>query len=300
MVTPAKPSATTGNLLKALEDLDKGILNHTHWLKGLHRSLICDDESPRQEDLYADAHCRCQFGQWYYYGEHHELDAIPAFSTIGELHRSMHDSAREVLKHKMTEAPIRSDKYDQFIDQSIRFKSEVRELQHEIIQQVCVVDPLTGAWNRHSMSIQLTKEYERVLRNNGFCTLSMLDVDHFKQINDTHGHAVGDQILREIIERCSQVLRSYDSIYRFGGEEFLICMPDIDHDSASATVERVRCAIEVQPFILESGVQIPVTASFGIARLHSGKSLEDTIIEADHALLAAKAGGRNRVRHWDS
>jgi len=300
MALPTTPNAAAGNLLQALEDLDKGILNHTHWLKGLHRSLVCDDESPREEDLYNDAHCRCNFGQWYYYGEHRELDDLPAFAAIGKLHRSMHDSAREVLQHKLADAPIRSDKYDSFIDQSIAFKSEVRRLQHEIIQQVCVVDPLTGAWNRHSMSMQLTREHERVHRNNSSCILSMLDIDHFKQINDHYGHTVGDMVLREVIERCSNVLRSYDSIFRFGGEEFLICMPDIDPETASSSVERIRKTIEAEPFVLESGESIPVTASFGVAHLHSGKSLEDTIVEADHALLAAKSSGRNRIRHWDS
>lgn len=300
MVTPTKPTAVAGNLLKALEDLDKGILNHTHWLKGLHRSLICDDESPREEDLHADAHCRCHFGQWYYFGEHDELDGMPAFKTIGELHRTMHDSAREVLQHKLSDAPIRSDKYDSFIDLSIHFKTEVRNLQHEIIQQVCVVDPLTGAWNRQSMSIHLTKEFERVLRNESHCTLSMLDVDHFKQVNDTYGHAVGDMVLREIIERCTKVLRSYDSIFRFGGEEFLICMPEIDDTTAEHTLERVRSAIKEEPFILDSGEQIEVTASFGVARLDKDKSLEDTIIEADHALLCAKSSGRNCICRWDS
>ena len=300
MATPTNLCATAGNLIKALEDLDKGILNHTHWLKGLHRSLICNDESPREEDLHSDAHCRCHFGQWYYFGEHNELDEIPAFTTIGELHRTMHDSAREVLQHKLSDAPIRSDKYDHFIDLSIRFKSEVRNLQHEIIQQVCVVDPLTGAWNRHSMSIHLSKEHERVLRNDGYCTLSMLDVDHFKRVNDTYGHSVGDMVLREIIERCTKILRSYDSIFRFGGEEFLLCMPEVDDVSAEAIIERVRTGISDHPFILDNGDKIHVTASFGVARLDSGKSIEDTIIEADHALLCAKARGRNTICRWDT
>lgn len=299
MTTPTHANATAGNLIKALEDLDRGILNHTRWLKEIHRYLICVDETPQDNDLYPDAHCRCQFGQWYYYGEHTELDDLPQFTRIGGLHRSMHDTARTVLQNQLAANPIRSSQYDAFIDLSIQFKVEVRQLQHEIIQKVCVVDPLTGAWNRQSMHTHLSKEHERVLRKESHCTLCMLDVDYFKRVNDTYGHSVGDTVLRGIIERCNEQLRSYDSIFRYGGEEFLICMPEIDAISAETIIERLRQAIGDRPFVLDNGDALTVTASFGIAKLNKHKSLEDTIIEADHALLCAKSSGRNCICSWD-
>lgn len=288
------------NMLQALEDLDRGIINHTNWLKQLHRTLICSDDAPRSEDIREDAHCHCDFGHWYYTGSHAELDEMEQFITIGELHRKMHDSARTVLQKRQQGFPISTTDYNDFIDQSIDFKLMVRELQHELIQQICVIDHLTGAWNRQSMALRLGQERERVIRKKSQCTLCMMDIDHFKAINDKYGHTIGDQVLRKTVEICSSELRSYDSIFRYGGEEFLICMPEIMASDAEPIIDRLRQHIASTPFELDNGEHIEVTASFGITQLDRKKSLEDTIIEADHALFCAKSKGRNRTCLWSS
>ena len=286
------------NMLKVLEDLDEGIINHTTWLKQLHRTLICSDDSPNPDDMREDAHCHCRFGQWYYQGVHPELNKMDQFSAIGEFHKSMHDSARRVLQLRQQGSPINIPDYNAFIDISIDFKLKVRELQHEIIQKICVVDHLTGVWNRQSMSHRLEQERERIMRKNSHCTLCMLDIDHFKEVNDRYGHAVGDQVLRKTAERCTTQLRSYDSIFRYGGEEFLLCMPELGAVDAEVIIERLRQHIAATPFELDDGCTIPITASFGITQMGRDKSVQDTIIEADHALLCAKSMGRNRICRW--
>jgi diguanylate cyclase (GGDEF)-like protein len=212
----------------------------------------------------------------------------------------MHDSARILLQMRQQGLPISSTDYNTFIDQSIDFKLKVRELQHEIIQQVCIVDPLTGVWNRQAMTLRLEQERQRIIRNNSHCAICMLDIDHFKSVNDQHGHTTGDQVLRKTIERCTDKLRSYDSIFRYGGEEFLICMPELGAADAEIIIERLRQHIAAESFELGNGLCIDVTASFGITQMDRNKSLEDTIIEADHALLCAKSKGRNCVCSWNS
>lgn len=299
MQSRIRSRASHQGLLQSLKELDKGVFKHTHWLKLLHRSLICCDEHPNLNDLEQDAHCLCKFGQWYYEGSHPELTTFSRYQTIGDLHQAMHDAARRLLQQSKQGQQITSKGYNSFIDQAISFKLEVRKLQHEIIDTVCVIDHLTGAWNRQSMALKLDEEYERVLRNDSQCGICMMDIDHFKKVNDTMGHQVGDQVLQSVIERCVKQLRSYDAIFRYGGEEFLISLPDTTIDDANNMMERLRCGIEQEPITVNGEKPISITASFGISQLTPAKTVEEAISEADHALLSAKSSGRNQTCMWD-
>ena len=286
-------------LLRCIEELDKGILSHTHWLKQLHRAMICTDEPVNPDDLAHNAHCLCEFGHWYYDTAHPELDNYTRFQTVEDLHRSMHDATRILVQHSKQKKRVSIEEYNSFIDQAISFKAEVRKLQHEIIDTVCVIDHLTGVWNRQSMSFKLNEEYERVLRNDSQCTICMMDLDHFKRVNDNYGHIVGDQVLQSVIERCVSQLRSYDSVFRYGGEEFLISLPETDSDDAHKMIERLRHSIEMEPVTTNEGQSISLTASFGISQFTSVKEVEKAISEADSALLYAKTNGRNQINVWN-
>ena len=123
----------------------------------------------------------------------------------------------------------------------------------------------------------------------------MADLDHFKSINDTHGHHMGDQVLSVVSDSFMQQLRPYDSIFRYGGEEFLFCLPDTDLGTAKVVSERVRAAVEAVQIELEDGKALKVTASFGVAQMDVNATLEGTVESADRALYAAKDGGRNMV-----
>lgn len=296
----ARATTSSLELLKSLEDLDKGVISHTYWLKELHGALICEDQSPSENDISEDAHCRCKFGHWYYNESHEELKKLTLFQEIGVQHKAMHEMARKLLQKSIKGNNVSSADYNGFIETAIDFKLTVRKLQNKIIDELCIIDHLTGTLNRHSMSLKLSQEHERIMRNGGCCALAMIDVDHFKLVNDTHGHATGDLVLRGIAERLSTHLRSYDYLFRYGGEEFLICLPDSDCHIAEHMMERLRLNLEEQPLELENGLQIPITASFGISHVTAEKSIEDALIEADHALLYAKSTGRNRVHCWDS
>ena len=289
----------SSDLLKALEGLDQGIVGHTKWLKGLHRSLICCHEEPNEEDIKSDAHYTCQFGKWYYEENHPELDRLDLFVEIGAQHKKMHDLARQVLLKELKKESINIDDYDAFMDQAINFKLDVRRLQYQIIEEVCVVDHLTGAWNRHSMTMRLNQEHERVVRNGNCSSICMLDLDHFKEVNDQFGHTCGDRVLKRLVDICTTNLRSYDSIFRYGGEEFLICLPDIEPVDAFPLLERLRQAIESESFCHKDGERVSITASFGISHMCGDKSIDDVIIEADQALLLAKNQGRNCIRLWN-
>lgn len=296
MAPTAQQSAST--LMTALRELDAGIMNHTSWLKVLHRALISGC-APNVADLLDDAHQRCHFGRWYYGATHPELQGGPWFANIGAFHHTMHDHARLLLAKRNSGEAISPDDYDQFMELAIRFKLEVRSLQSEIINKVCEVDHLTGARNRNSMHYKLLEEHERMLRSGHPCCLCMMDIDHFKRVNDNYGHLAGDVVLHAVVQFFGKKLRRYDSIFRFGGEEFLFCLPNTGAQDAFAIVDRLRLELAALPIELKEHGDISVTASFGVAAMNPDEPVEDAIEKADHALLCAKAGGRNMACLWD-
>ena len=125
-------------------------------------------------------------------------------------------------------------------------------------------------------------------------TLIMIDIDHFKNINDTHGHLVGDKVLTEVARRLSAAVRDFDSLGRYGGEEFLVVLKGTPLSTALTVAERVRTHIAAGPISLH-GLKVNVTISIGVSVIQPGDSIEEFIKRADKALYKAKSAGRNRV-----
>ena len=157
-------------------------------------------------------------------------------------------------------------------------------------------DVLTGIWNRGAVLDLLHRELERAARAKTATSVLMLDLDHFKKINDTHGHMTGDVVLREVANRIAQSVRSYDLVGRYGGEEFLVVLPACDKAEVERSANRIRLAIASAP-ILTASSEIPVTASIGAAVIagDAAASEKDALLAADKALYEAKNSGRNRV-----
>lgn len=156
-------------------------------------------------------------------------------------------------------------------------------------------DVLTGLWNRRALLDLFESELDRASRAQSSTGVLMLDLDHFKQVNDTHGHLVGDAVLTEAVRRMNLAVRSYDVVGRYGGEEFLIVLPDCDSDQIFASAERVRTAIHATP-VKVGNLSIPVTISIGAAIAAPNGADEKAILAvADNALYKAKHAGRNCV-----
>jgi diguanylate cyclase (GGDEF)-like protein len=155
-------------------------------------------------------------------------------------------------------------------------------------------DNLTGLWNRRMVREQLTIEFSREKREGKPIAVALADLDHFKRINDTYGHPAGDVLLREAGVRMRSALRSYDSIGRYGGEEFLIVLPGCDTDEAIFVAERARAAVATP--LLVNGIDMPLSVSMGVASTRTAMDDPDALIQAaDEALYRAKAAGRNLV-----
>jgi len=162
-----------------------------------------------------------------------------------------------------------------------------------------LTDPLTGINNRTAMNSALIRETELARRHGNALSLIAADLDHFKQINDSHGHLAGDYVLKAVAEIFSDCTRRTDILFRCGGEEFLILLSNTNKPGAMRLAERIRVAVESNELIYGDH-RIPVTVSLGVACYSKGDNSESLFEKADSALYAAKAAGRNCVKHSDS
>ena len=174
----------------------------------------------------------------------------------------------------------------------LRSGKRIVELEEKLRRQA-TIDALTGLLNRGAIMDRLTSEIERSIREGHPLCIAMVDLDHFKKLNDTHGHSAGDTALCEAARKMSFVLRPYDAVGRYGGEEFIVVFPRCDESIAMGIAERIRSSI-AQPIRIEDQ-QISVTASIGVARAIHSKSADAIMQAADDALFRAKQLGRNRV-----
>jgi two-component system, cell cycle response regulator len=175
----------------------------------------------------------------------------------------------------------------------VQLHQDLLELKEQL-QIQATTDPLTGIANRRALLARMEIEMARARRSRHPFTVSMLDLDHFKQVNDAHGHAAGDLVLREFAGRVRAVLRDYDTVGRVGGEEFVVLVPNLSQKAADAVFERIRLTVKEPPFDCD-GVPVTVTVSQGLVTWDGEAGVDELLLLADSALYAAKAKGRDRV-----
>jgi two-component system cell cycle response regulator len=162
--------------------------------------------------------------------------------------------------------------------------------------EMAITDALTGLYNRRYMESHVGTLVEQAALRNKPLTVLVLDIDYFKSVNDTFGHDAGDDVLREFALRIKKSIRGIDLACRYGGEEFVVVMPETDMAVATIVAERLRRRIATEPFTVQQGVRkIEVTISIGIAAFGCGDTPASVLKRADQALYRAKRDGRNRV-----
>lgn len=287
-------------LIATLQQLDQAIHNHDLWLKEVNRTVIC--QLPYNEcDVEKDAHRHCLFGQWYYDESNRSeaLNSHPAFVAIEVAHRRMHEVGAQLLIAMEDEGENCTKNFDSFSHSLDMLHLEIFSLKKDLEEQLYNRDALTGAENRISMLTRLRELHEFVKRDVQKCSIVLMDLDHFKRVNDIYGHPAGDQVLVAWVHYIKQNLRTYDSVYRYGGEEFLISFPNTTLQDVQDIVQRIRNGFTKVAIGEDESIEITVTASFGITALDPNVSIEETINRVDTALYAAKAAGRNQACVWD-
>ncbi len=291
---------TAEQLRAAISELDRALFNHEQWFDSLLAVLICR-VNPDERDLDEAAHRRCRFGQWYYSsaGTHSALANQPGFAELGVEHEHMHFYAAKMLRAQGAGEPISFDDYQRFISALKRMRMEIASLKQDLEDTLYKLDPLTGVPGRMGVLGKLRELRSLVRPNVQSCTLAMMDIDDFKQVNDRGGHVAGDKVLVSMVQYVTNRLRATDKIYRYGGEEFLIILPGTTLKEGLEIIERLREGLASLPHTLETGESIHVTASFGLTEITSASPVEEDIARADSALYLAKISGRNRTVAWE-
>lgn len=194
--------------------------------------------------------------------------------------------------------PIDSEELLARVKTQVRKKRYLDALRARLDQsmELAVTDQLTGLHNRRYMRVQLDSILKRANMGGSGVSVLLCDIDHFKKVNDVHGHAAGDDVLREFGRRLRENIRPMDLACRYGGEEFVVIMPDTPSDQAHAAGERIRQIIAERPFSISRGDELKVTMSGGVATVASPDDTLDALLKrADDALYRAKSAGRNMI-----
>lgn len=181
------------------------------------------------------------------------------------------------------------------------FRDITERKRAEQAEELASRDSLTNLYNHRTFYSLLKDEIVRTQRFNRPVSLLILDIDHFKRVNDTHGHQAGDAIIKGLSDLQVKQARAVDRVCRYGGEEFMVILPETDATMAMQIAERLRAAVERQPFDIGGGKIVRITVSIGVATYpQQANALEELVKAADVALYAAKEGGRNRVTRYEA
>ncbi|MGM0412000.1 MAG: biofilm regulation diguanylate cyclase SiaD [Pseudomonadota bacterium] len=206
-----------------------------------------------------------------------------------------HEMAREDHRNLAERSDAHLRRLERLVRISDRYQESLRELT-ESLQEAALHDHLTGLANRRFLSERLDAEIERAGRSGTPLTIALMDIDHFKAVNDRYGHACGDRVLCGVARTITESLREYDLCGRWGGEEFLLILPDTTPSEATEVCERLREAVANSTAIAEEGAGV-ITVSIGISAVTEGvgEGRAAAMERADRRMLSAKEAGRNRV-----
>ncbi len=285
------PLPVDNDLLAAFfNDLDWAYRGFVTWLTDINKTLIFG--SPDKEDRQWEVE-KCDLCRFIDNVSIPEIKGNYDFKRLVATHNSAHESADALLRSHAS-GQLEIGDYETFKRMAIRMNVYVDHLRHLSAFTIAHTDDLTGLLTRDVMDNYLQKELDRCKRTGRVFCLAIADLDHFKAVNDTHGHQAGDDVLIKVAELFALSVRSYDHVFRYGGEEFLLLLPEVDESHALEAMERMRKRVQSEPIATGHG-KIPVTLSIGLIEYKEGRNAEQLIREADENLYAAKEAGRNQV-----
>jgi diguanylate cyclase (GGDEF)-like protein len=281
---------------KALSDLtsfQRALTDHLGWLQKWYQAVLYQGDIP---DPAADT---CPFSKWHSGPAAESLSKYDIFGTVRAEHELVHSMACQFTERAASGHAITTSDFETLMTASLSFGAAAQTLEREVWKTLSTLDPLTGLSNRQLMRTQLVRERDRAIREKKSLCVALADIDFFKNVNDTYGHTIGDTVLREVSDVFSLLLRPYDFVYRYGGEEFLFCLPGTSLETAVIALDRIREAVAKHAIHDSNGVQVKVTVTIGVADINADISVEDCIERADKALYSGKNAGRNCVKAFE-
>jgi diguanylate cyclase (GGDEF)-like protein len=280
-----------------LDMIDVALDEQADWLGQWHRAVVCS-LPPADEIASGAAPESGRFGAWFDANRRRGLLDEPVFAQLWSEYTAMLEIGCGLASRVAGGERLPADDYDAFVVKGREFAATARRIRDAYQRAMFDLDPLTGVHSRRSMLAALGRERERSMRTGKAAYVALCDVDNFKAVNDAHGHLAGDAVLLAVVGRLIANLRPYDTIYRFGGDEFLLAFPETDGAQAVGIADRLRAAIAGTAVQVRDASALSVTVSFGLCPLDLTTPIETTLRRADEALYRAKHEGRNRVVPW--
>lgn len=282
--------------LHALHLLDRIAGEHADWMKHWHLRILARRPADAGEEAATGL---APMVAWREARDDPYLQGHPSFVLLFDEHRSITAEAETLARRVDAEGHVPAEAYSGFMDRVLDMTVALRRIQNDIWSLVANVDPLTGLGNRQAMWARLRIEADRHARGSQPCCVAMVDLDMFKPVNDRFGHAAGDVVLQSVASLLVAGTRPYDAVFRFGGDEFLLCLPNARPMDAWTILERLRLTVAETPVAIDRHGEMTTTISVGIAPLIGDHGVESAVERADQALYAAKRGGRDRVSVWN-
>jgi diguanylate cyclase (GGDEF)-like protein len=277
---------------RIVQGLGKVVDDHIAWLSQWHQAAFYsgNERAERANELKVPT----SFLQWQERAHSAMTAQQPVLERLSALHDQLHTAAKLVLLRAPENEALPIEDYEKVLTRFDEFVTAVRRLERAFSEAAAGLDPLTGLRTRSGLQEDFNREVNRFKNAGTPFVLALVDIDHFKNINDTYGHDSGDKVLVTVANSLLRHIRTYDDAYRLGGEEFLLIMKGLDTTSAEPVLERLRAAISRLEMKGPDGGSLSVTASFGYTNVQDGKTLDVLLNEADQALYKAKREGRNR------
>jgi diguanylate cyclase (GGDEF)-like protein len=275
--------------------LDQAMQAHLAWSQRLLRCALLG-ETPADDTLQPDAYQLCAFGRWFDSVRDRLLKLEPdCVRALDASHRSMHLAVRELCLATLSGRHAEAGSFEAFETNQSTMVRELAYLKERFVKSGAQSDPLTGLPTRHGLAELFGMRQADAGRSAGVLFIALIDADHFKKVNDTYGHAVGDAALVHLAELLKAALRGNDHLLRYGGEEFVMLLFGTGEAAAETVALRLLRLVRSNPMPMPNGGQLHLTISIGMSRVHPHDSLESAIRRADVALYRAKRNGRDRL-----
>lgn len=288
-------SSLSGKTRHFIIELDAAVEAHMDWTRRVMRCAVLR-ASPGEDVLANEAHMLCRFGHWFASkrSDFEKLDAQKAHQ-VEVVHQAMHDAIRAICANILAGQPGAASDLDIFERSQSELTGLMACFKTQFLADAVCNDPLTGLPLRYGIEDEFVQAQKAVRREHTQLYVAMIDVDHFKNINDRYGHAIGDSALRHLTDSLTSALRPNEPLFRFGGEEFLLLMQCTSREAATVAANRIVEKVRNSPMAMGDAAQpISMTITLGLTRVQHDEFLDDAVARADRALYTGKRSGRDR------
>ena len=277
-----------------ITELDAAVEAHMSWTRRVMRCAVLHT-SPGEDVLSPSAHTLCRFGRWFM-SKQSDFEKMSLQNTqrLIAVHQSMHDAIRSICANVLAGRPAQSAHLDVFEQTQAELIELLAEFKTQFLATAVRHDPLPGLPLRYGLEQEFIQLQKLCRRNKLLLYVVMIDVDHFKLVNDNYGHSVGDIALRHLVDTIKRTIRPGEPMYRFGGEEFLLLMQTRSPEEAASAAKRLINVVRDAPVLIPQNKPLAMTITIGLSLAGQDEKLDSVIERADRALFEGKRAGRDR------